>query len=100
MNINFIMQSMFITPKQAVELFNLNIDQNVSMFFWGEILHEGQQCWGLFLIADEDTDPQYLTGDERAEALHNSGACSGFFSAVGCTVGTPCSAVEAACSTG
>ena len=73
MNINFIMQSMFITPKQAVELFNLNIDQNVSMFFWGEILHEGQQCWGLFLIADEDTDPQYLTGDERAEALHNSG---------------------------
>lgn len=40
MNINFIMQSMFITPKQAVELFNLNIDQNVSMFFWGEILHE------------------------------------------------------------
>ena len=31
MNINFIMQSMFITPKQAVELFNLNIDQNVSM---------------------------------------------------------------------
>ena len=65
MNINFIMQSMFITPKQAVELFNLNIDQNVSMFFWGEILHEGQQCWGLFLIADEDTDPQYLTGDDQ-----------------------------------
>ena len=75
MNINFIMQSMFITPKQAVELFNLNIDQNVSMFFWGEILHEGQQCWGLFLIADEDTDPQYLTGDERAEPMMIRSIC-------------------------
>ncbi len=73
MIMNFYLTSMFITPEQAMELCQLNIDQSKSMFYWGRVQYRGNNGWALFLIKDQNEPSQYLCGDKLVETLYADG---------------------------
>ena len=72
MNKNFLFHSMFVKPEQAVELFNLGLDQSKTVFFWCKVVFEENIAWMLVLQKEKDS-AVFLTGDERAMQLKVQG---------------------------